>query len=410
MVHIGHHKPDATSAREETEMTPVRQDAPSTTSPTYVHLLRAARRMFQPDELERLVPRSRGGPRLAEVNGRGTAFLDPIAATEAIAYDFLSKGGKYSRPFITLAAYDALTGGHCTRPDGANHVADRLTDVVRHAAVSIESFHKASLVHDDIQDGDAFRYGKPTLHVEHGVPTAINVGDYLIGLGYRLVSRDIGQLGAATAADILNKLADAHTKLSEGQGAELVWRDSRDKRLTPEEALKIYALKTAPAFEAALYCGLRLAGPAEHYAKPVAELARHLGIAFQILNDLQDWKGDDFNKLTHGGDVLGGRPTVLWALAMDSLAAEKRRELEQLVAKGQAMPGDFAHIRRLFQEARVFERARRLVDEHRKQAELVADDLTPDALSYLAHHLIDAVLEPPAATDRSRHPLAVSAR
>ena len=99
------------------------------TPPTYPHLLRAARRMFQPDELERLVPRTRGGPRLAEVNGAGAAGLDPIAATEAIAYDFLAKGGKYSRPFITLAAYDALTGGHCTQPDGADQVARRLTDV-----------------------------------------------------------------------------------------------------------------------------------------------------------------------------------------------------------------------------------------------------------------------------------------
>ncbi len=103
-------------------MTVVRQDAPSKTPPTYAHLLHAARQLFHADELELLVPRTRGGPRLAEVNGQGAAALDPIAATEAIAYDFLSKGGKYSRPFITLAAYDALTGGHCTRPDGADEI------------------------------------------------------------------------------------------------------------------------------------------------------------------------------------------------------------------------------------------------------------------------------------------------
>jgi geranylgeranyl pyrophosphate synthase len=366
--------------------------------------------MFEPDELERLVPRLRGGPRLSQVNGQGAAALDPIAATEAIAYDFLSKGGKYSRPFITLAAYDALTGGHCARPDGAEHVGRKLTDAVCHAAVSIESFHKASLVHDDIQDGDEFRYGQPTLHIEHGVPTAINVGDYLIGLGYRLVSRDVGTLGADTAADILNKLADAHTKLSEGQGAELVWRDSRDKRLSPEEALNIYALKTAPAFEAALYSGLRLAGPADHYAQPVAELARHLGIAFQILNDLQDWNGDDFNKLTLGGDVLGGRPTVLWALALEGLDDADRAELERLVADGSATPAVFAKIRRLFQAAGAFEKALQLVQKHRAQAERVADALAPDALRLLAHHLIETVLEPPAATGRPRRPLAVPAR
>src|SRR3954464_2311724 len=267
-------------------MTSARQDATSTEPHQYAHLLYAARQMFEADELERLIPRARGGPRLEEVNGAGAGGLDPLAATEAIAYDFLAKGGKYSRPFITLAAYDALTGGQCTQADGGDLIRSRITDVVRRTAMSIESFHKASLVHDDIQDGDEFRYGQPTLHNQHGVPTAINVGDYLIGMGYRLISRDIDEVGADAAADILTKMADAHTRLSEGQGAELVWRDSRDKRLSPNEALKIYALKTAPAFEAALYCGLRLAGPAEEYAEPIARLAKHLGIGFQILNDL----------------------------------------------------------------------------------------------------------------------------
>lgn len=366
--------------------------------------------MFQPDELERLIPRTRGGPRLAEVNGAGAGGLDPLAATEAIAYDFLGKGGKYSRPFITLAAYDALTGGKCAHGEGAEQACNRLADVVRRTALSIESFHKASLVHDDIQDGDEFRYGQPTLHQQHGVATAINVGDYLIGMGYRLISRDIEEVGAATSADILNKLADAHTRLSEGQGAELVWRDSRDKRIAPDEALKIYALKTAPAFEAALYCGARLAGPADNYAEPIHRLAKHLGIGFQILNDLQDWRGDDFNKLTLGGDVLGGRPTVLWALALEGLANDERRELEQLVAEGEATPAVFAQIRGLFEQAGVFGKAIALVDEHRRKAQAVADGLAPPALRDLAHHLIATVLEMSAATARPRRPLAVPAR
>src|SRR4029078_1002204 len=122
-----------------------------------------------------------------------------------------------------------------------------LSDSVKRAAVAIETFHKASLVHDDIEDDDAFRYGQETLHRQYGVSTAINVGDYLIGLGYRLVSRDRKELGAGCAADILDRLAQSHLKLSEGQGAELLWRDSVDKTLTPLDALKIYALKTSPA-------------------------------------------------------------------------------------------------------------------------------------------------------------------
>ena len=108
-------------------------------------------------------------------------------------------------------------------------------------------------------------------------PTAITVGDYLIGLGYRLVSRELESLGPEVAGEILNRLADAHLRLSEGQGAELLWRDARDKQLTPLDAMKIYALKTAPAFEAALLCGLRCAAPLGALEQPLKKLARHLG-------------------------------------------------------------------------------------------------------------------------------------
>ena len=97
--------------------------------------MRAASGMFESAELERLAPRSRGGAKLAELNGEGIAGLDPLSATEAIAYDFLVKGGKHSRPFITLAVYDALTGGKGTLGDGAGHLAS-LPDSVKRAALA----------------------------------------------------------------------------------------------------------------------------------------------------------------------------------------------------------------------------------------------------------------------------------
>src|SRR4029078_10176097 len=115
-----------------------------------------------------------------------------------------------------------------------------LPDGVRRTALAIEAFHKASLVHYDIEDDDTFRYGRETLHRQYGVSTAINVGDYLIGLGYRLVSRERKDLGGDCTADVLNKLSEAHLKLSEGQGAELLWRDAADNAITPLYALKIY--------------------------------------------------------------------------------------------------------------------------------------------------------------------------
>ncbi len=178
--------------------------------------------------------------------------------------------------------------------------------------MSIECFHKASLVHDDIEDDDSFRYGVPAVHQQFGLSTAINVGDYMIGLGYRMIGREIESIGAAAAADILNCLSSAHMRLAEGQGAELLWRDASDKRLAPIDALKIYALKTAPAFEAALYTGIRLATDAATYSEPVKLFARNIGVAFQIINDLQDWHGDDNNKLGAAGDILAGRQQSCW--------------------------------------------------------------------------------------------------
>jgi geranylgeranyl pyrophosphate synthase len=361
---------------------------------SYIHLLREAASLFDADNLERLVPRVRGGKTLAEANGKGIAGIDPIASTEAIAYDFLAAGGKHSRPFITMAVYDAVSGGEATLSNGSQVVAG-YSDAIRRTAMSIETFHKASLVHDDIEDNDQFRYGEEALHVKYGIPTAINVGDYLVGMGYRLVSRDRHELGAETAADILDFLADAHQRLAEGQGAELMWRDGSNRVLKPIDALKIYALKTAPAFEAAFYSGLRLAGPVDQYIQPVKAFARNLGVAFQILNDLQDWEHDEVNKKSVGADLLGGRPTVLLALALDTLQGEQRDELLALIdPKSDLAAGKkIQRARHLYFEAGVFEKAYKLVDKHQQKAEEVADEVQPDELRRLMYYLVDTVLD-----------------
>ncbi|HYT87101.1 MAG TPA: polyprenyl synthetase family protein [Gemmataceae bacterium] len=368
------------------ELIDLRTEPPQTKTKTYVHLLRAAHEVCEEPGLGKLAPRSR-------TKGPAT---DPLAVHEGIAYDWLGQGGKRSRPFITLAAYDALKGAPGTL------AADKLDlpDSVRRTALAIEAFHKASLVHDDIEDDDTFRYGRTTLHRQYGVGTAINVGDYLLGLGYRLVGRERKALGGDCAADILDRLADAHLKLSEGQGAELLWRDAKDKTLTALDALKIYALKTAPAFEAALYAGLRLAGPAEKYEKTVVEFSRHLGVAFQILNDLKDWEGDSDNKLVAGQDVLAARPTLLLALALEGSTGAAKEELLALLHQAHgSQPGGFVErVRHLFTCAGVFDKAEKLVERYRARAEAVADEVEPTELRELLYYLVDSVLDrqPPA--------------
>ncbi len=268
-----------------------------------------------------------------------------------------------------------------------------LRDAAKRCALSIETFHKASLVHDDIEDDDEFRYGVPTLHRTYGTPTAINVGDYLIGMGYRLVSREARTLGPEVVSDILDQIADAHVKLSEGQGAELIWRDSHNKRLTPHDALQIYALKTAPAFAAALHTGLRLAAPTERYIDNIKRFAHDLGVAFQIINDLNDWHGDNHNKLQAAGDIIGGRPTLLWAVALAGLSPEKQKRLESLVNDLPLADDSLREIRRLYEEGGAFQQAARLVEKHQARTEALAAEIEPEPLRRLFYYLIEMVLQ-----------------
>lgn len=360
---------------------------------SYVHLLRAANDMFQGETFERLAPRTRASRPLDLSAENPLEGLDPIAGTEALGMDFVGRGGKYSRPFMTLATYDALTGGHATLESGPETIAGYSDSVLR-AAMSIEMFHKASLVHDDIEDDDGYRYGQPTMHRRYGLPTAVNVGDYLIGLGYRMVSRDAKELGPDCAADILDCLAGAHTRLAEGQGSELLWRDSSNKRLTPLDALKVYALKTAPAFEAALFTGARLAGEVKEMEEPLRIFARNIGVAFQILNDLGDWEGDLNNKLQAGGDVLGGRPTLLWALALAGLP-EDNQSLLLSMADPACELSDVEKLRtveRLYRDARVFDQAQRLIEKHEQRALEAAAQIQSEPMQRLLVYLVDTVL------------------
>lgn len=356
---------------------------PQTSS--YLPLMRAANRLFD-DDFEQLLPRTR--------SASPAAAKSPLGVTENISYDWLANGGKRFRPFITLAAYDALTGGEQHSSGWSGEQTLEFNDSVRRVAMAIEAFHKASLVHDDIEDDDAYRYGQETLHRRYDLGTAINVGDYLIGLGYRLVNSARGDIGAEASADIVERMAAAHIKLCDGQGAEMAWQASNDLNLAPIDALQIYALKTSPAFEAALYAGLRMAGPVDAYEEMIPAFSRHVGVGFQVLNDLKDWRGDDDNKLVAGQDAEALRPTVLLALAMQSATEAQRAELQKVVEGETAAPFRVGTLRRIFEQTGAFDKAEALVDKSRARAEALADEVEPDELRQLLYFLIDTILAP----------------
>lgn len=356
---------------------------PQTTS--YVPLMRAANRLFE-DRFDALLPRLR--------SKTPEAANSPLGSTERISYDWLANGGKRFRPFITLAAYDAVTGAEQLNAGPSGEATIDFSDSVSRVAMAIETFHKASLVHDDIEDDDQFRYGRETLHRRYDTGTAINVGDHLIGLGYRLVNSAREEFGAEVSADILDRMAAAHVKLCDGQGAEMAWHASGGLDVTPLDALQIYALKTSPAFEAALYAGLRMAGPVDEYEEMIPAFARHVGVGFQILNDLKDWTGDDDNKLVAGQDAAALRPTVLLALALQAADERQRDELEAIVSGEETDSVRVGRLRRIFSDCGIFEKAEALVEKSRERAEALADDVEPVELRQLLYFLVDTILAP----------------
>jgi len=236
--------------------------------------------------------------------------------TEQIALDWMARAGKRWRPFLTLCAHEAFCAD---QPDGSPQALQKV-------AVAVECFHKASLIHDDIEDGDSTRYGAKTLAAEHGVPIALNVGDFLLGEGYRLLAE--ADVPDARKGKLLQAAARGHRSLCLGQGSELAWvrgAGTAPDTLTVREVLDIFRLKTAPAFEVALSLGAILAGCDPQVQDVLRQFSESLGIAYQIRDDLEDLRAPQKDELFDGR-----RPSILLALAH-----EKRGEAGGEKTEGQ---------------------------------------------------------------------------
>jgi len=223
--------------------------------------------------------------------------------TEQLAREWLARAGKRWRPFLTVATYQALR----ERP------GDDLPDDLRKLAVAVECFHKASLIHDDIEDNDAQRYDDPTLHEQHGVAIALNVGDLLIGEGYRLIRA--AQVSPLQTAALLHAAAEGHRQLCLGQGEELFWR-RHPSPLSVQQVLNIFRQKTAPAFEVALRFGAIYAGRHEPVSDALGAYSESLGIAYQIRDDLEDFTA---------GKLDETEPNLLVALRHEKVEAPETR-------------------------------------------------------------------------------------
>ena len=272
--------------------------------------------------------------------------------TEKIARDWLMRAGKRWRPFLAVASYQAL------RKDTSATVPED----IRKIAVAVECFHKASLIHDDIEDNDATRYGEKTLHEEHGLAVALNVGDLLIGEGYRLIAAC--KVSAEQKAEMFRVASEGQRQLCRGQGAELCWART-PAPLTQQQVLDIFRKKTAPAFEVALKLGALYTGVEQHdeVVDVLATYSEALGIAYQIRDDLSDLgaKGET-------NDIAGLRPSLLLAVAHEK-ARDAQKELLASVWRRSLPSGiNFEHIEAIYAELKADERARTLLETYKEEA------------------------------------------
>lgn len=257
--------------------------------------------------------------------------------TEQIAYEWVCGEGKRWRPFLLACTYDAIRGTPASFPDE-----------VRRLAIAVECFHKASLIHDDIEDNDDFRYDAPTLHCKHGIPVALNVGDFLVGEGYRWIS----SVSERTAA-LMQTAVENHRALCLGQGEELVGM-SAESPFTSAQLIEIFRRKTAPAFGAALQLGAIAAGADTQLVQDLGRFSESLGIAYQIHDDLEEYRS---------GEAQDLNASILLAIAND------QKPLEWISSE----TPNLAHR---FDEMMVAEKAAQLLEHYKNEAVRTLNPLT----------------------------------
>jgi len=316
----------------------------------------------------------------------------PAGETERVAHAWLAKSGKRWRPLLAACAYQAF------RDEGGE---EPLPDDLHRVAVAVECFHKASLVHDDIEDHDATRYGEQTLHEQYGIPFALNVGDFLLGEGYRLIAEC--HAPADRRAEMLRAAARGHRNLCLGQGSELSWA-RRPAPLAPEDVLAIFRQKTAPAFEVALRVGAIYAGATDGAWNGLGRFSEALGIAYQIHDDLEDWNGEG-----DPNDGLAMRPSILLALAYERATGPARHLLESVWRRSLQLDTREEAVRTALTELGVEQAAHDLLATYRGEAVASLGALTRSGLKGILRRVISRIFRDVQPGGATREPQAQDA-
>lgn len=298
---------------------------------------------------------------LAEVMGPASS------QTEQIARDWLLREGKRWRPMLAACVFESL------RPDQGG------LDDLRRCCLAVECFHKASLIHDDIEDQDPLRYGRKALHEEFGLAVALNVGDFLLGEGYRLIAAC--ECDGEVRSAMLAAAARGHRALCLGQGEELTWL-RQPRPLPSRKVLEIFRLKTSPAFGVALHLGALLAGGDGALCGQLDAYSDALGIAYQIRDDLEDFQGQ---ATPPPGNL---KPSVILALAMEKASPADRAVLEECWQGRQRPPQTLAGA---LENSDSLPAGRALLEEYLRQAHLALNGIEPADLRALLGRMVHLI-------------------
>jgi geranylgeranyl diphosphate synthase type II len=240
--------------------------------------------------------------------------------------DYPLRGGKALRPALSIATCLGL-GGHL--------------EAILPTAATLELYHNAFLIHDDIEDESWWRRGKPTLHIDHGVPIAVNVGDAMLSLSLQPLLDNVERVGLGPALRILRAVAKMTRLTVDGQALELEWVRSNTWRLDDADYLKMVELKTSwYSFITPLQAGAIAAGAGPERLAPLESLGRHLGAAFQITDDLLNLRAnpEEYGKEI-GGDLWEGKRTLMLLHTLRCAEPEDRDRAVQILAKRRPSDG-----------------------------------------------------------------------
>jgi octaprenyl-diphosphate synthase len=234
-----------------------------------------------------------------------------VPLVEKIAHHIVEGGGKRLRPLLVLLSANAA--GY----KGEEHIP---------LAAVIEFIHTATLLHDDVVDNSDLRRGNATANAQWGNAPSVLVGDFLYSRSFQIMV-EIGRM------EIMQVISHATTIIAEGEVLQLL--NQRNPDTSEESYLQVILGKTAMLFEAATEVGAILAESSAEDREALRLYGRHLGIAFQIIDDLLDYLSDsDTMGKNVGDDLAEGKATLPLIHAMRVGSDEDRDLIRHAIRKG----------------------------------------------------------------------------